>query len=234
MDINAIAAAGMEADVERLAVISQNLANVLTPGYKRQVFNGASFLTEYTNAISISNHVTPKTIDTSAGALRTTGNIQDIALDGPGFMVFDKNGETIYSRAGNFHVDKSGRLVNAEGWPARGEGGDLILQEGAFTIKADGEVSQADRRIGKLDIVQFQNPEALVPVGNGFTQGTARFAIDAVAVQVKSGFQEASNVSSPQEMISLTETVRHYESLQKLMQGLDDSMDTALRKLGDF
>lgn len=234
MDINAIVAAAMESDVERLAVIGQNIANVLTPGYKRQIFNGASFLTQYTNAVPASNYVKPVTIDASAGALRTTGNVQDIALDGPGFMVLDKNGETIYSRAGNFHVDKAGRLVNADGLPVRGDGGDLILQEGKFVIGADGEVNQADRRIGKLEIVQFQNPESLSPVGNGFTQGGARFATDPVAVQVKSGFQEASNVNSPQEMIGLTETVRHYESLQKLMQGLDESMDTTLRKLGDF
>lgn len=234
MDINAIAATAMQADVERLGVISQNIANVLTPGYKRQIFSDASFVTQYSNMLPVPSHVPPITIDASAGALRTTGNLQDIAFDGPGFMVLDKNGEAIYSRAGNLHVDKAGRLVNSDGLPVRGDGGELILQEGTFTIKADGEVVQADRRVGKLEIVQFQNPEVLEPVGNGFRQGSARFATDSAAVQVKSGFQEASNVNSPQEMISLTETVRHYESLQKLMQGLDDSMDTTLRKLGDF
>ena len=130
-----------------------------------------------------------------------------------------------------------GRLVSAAGWPVMGASGEIMLT-GAYAIDPNGDVRQGDRVVARLKLVRFANPEAMVPLGGGtYGQGGARLAEQGAAglpASVRVGYQENSNVSSPQEMVRLTETVRHFESLQKIMQGYDESLEKTIRKLGEF
>ena len=104
-----------------------------------------------------------------------------------------------------------------------------------FTIASNGEVKQDDRVVGRLKIVNFANPQALVPNGGGlYSAGKAQLQDTRGETMLRVGFLEGSNVSSPQEMVRLSETVRHFESLQKIVQGYDDTLEKTIRKLGDF
>ena len=89
--------------------------------------------------------------------------------------------------------------------------------------------------VGQIKLVRFANPERMAALGNGmFAQGEARLADTSAGAAVRAGYQESSNVNSPREMIRLTETVRHFESMQKVIQGYDEVMEKAIRKLGEF
>lgn len=242
----AIAANGMQHDLQRMETISQNLANVLTPGYKKQIATGSSFAMQVDGGLAAGSagakadgayQPVALSIDPSAGTLRYTGNVQDVAIDGADFFeVAGKDGPA-YTRQGGFHTDVHGRLVGAAGWPVMGASGEIVVT-GAYTIDPSGEVRQGDRVVARLKMVRFANPEAMVPLGAGiYGQGGARLAeqgASAPPATVRVGYQENSNVSSPQEMVRLTETVRHFESLQRIMQGYDETLEKTIRKLGEF
>lgn len=243
MDVMAIAASGMQHDLLRLETISQNMANVLTPAYKKQILVGSSFARQIDAGLG--GHRTAAagpasaaevslTIDPAVGTLRYTGNAQDVAIDGTDFFEIAGGGGPAYTRQGAFHTDVRGRLVSAGGAPVMGVGGEIMLT-GAYVIDANGDVRQGERVAARLKTVRFANPEALVPLGAGvYGQGEARLAEQGNAAVLRIGYQENSNVSSPQEMVRLTETVRHFEALQKIMQGYDENLEKTIRKLGEF
>lgn len=241
MDVMAIAASGMQHDLQRMETISQNMANVLTPGYKKQIVTGTSFAGQVDSGLGQSaagaQPAVTLSIDPSAGTLRYTGNAQDIAIDGPDFFEIAGKDGPAYTRQGGFHTDVRGRLVSAAGWPVMGASGEIVLT-GAYAIDPNGDVRQGDRVVARLKMVRFANPEAMLPLGGGtYGQGGASLAEQGAAglpASVRVGYQENSNVSSPQEMVRLTETVRHFESLQRIMQGYDDSLEKTIRKLGEF
>jgi flagellar basal body rod protein FlgG len=236
MDLMAIAASGMRQDLQRVETISQNMANVLTPGYKKQIVQGTTFAQQVDGGLARAPDAPALSlsIDPAPGTLRYTGNPQQVAIDGAEFFeIAGKNGPA-YTREGSFHTDVRGRLVGEHGFPVMGTGGEIVLQ-GAYTIDANGDVRQGDRVAGRLKLVRFSNPEALVPQGGAmYAQGGALATESVNAPSLRIGYQENSNVSSPQEMVRLTEAVRHFEALQKIMQGYDDSLEKTIRKLGEF
>lgn len=237
MDINAIASAGMQHDLLRMESISQNMANLLTPGYKKQIVSGSPFAQQVNGAMmQLAATGVPATlsIDPAAGTLRYSGNQQDVAIEGAEFFEVASPEGVAYTRQSGFHTDVRGRLVGAQGWPMMGEGGEITLT-GPYTIDTHGDVRQGEQVVARLKMVRFDNPAALIPLGGvSFRQGQALPVETEVQPKLRLGFQENSNVSSPQEMVRLTETVRHFEALQKIMQGYDDGLENTIRKLGDF
>jgi len=232
MDVMAIAANGMQHDLLRMETISQNMANVLTPGYKKQILSGSSFAQQVSGGLA--DVAATLSIDAAPGTVRYSGNPQDLAIEGPEFFEIAGTQGPAYTRQGSFHTDVRGRLVGEHGMPVMGTSGEIVLN-GPYVIDTNGDVRQGDRVMARLKMVRFANPEALQPLGSGtYAQGGARLAEAGAAPSVRVGYQENSNVSSPQEMVRLTETVRHFEALQRIMQGYDDSLEKTIRKLGDF
>lgn len=239
MDATSIAALGMQQDQLRLTAISQNLANVLTPGYKKQVVVGAAFAQQMALAGTPGVPALPPqgalAIDASAATLRYSANPHDVAIDGDGFFELAGADGPLYTRQGSLRADVNGRLVGVQQLPLAGVGGEMVVTNAPMAIDASGDVRQGERLVGRLKVVRFANPDALQPVGNGmYAQGGARLAEAGKGGAVRAGFQENSNVNSPQEMVRLTETVRHFESLQRVIQGYDESLEKTIRKLGEF
>lgn len=238
MDVNAIAAHGMQGDLLRMSTISQNLANVMTPGYKKQIVAGGSFSQQVDGLLQGAFNATAAApalaIDPGAGTLRYTGIARDVAIEGGEFFEVDGPDGPAYTRQGSFHVDVRGRLVTAQGAPVHGQSGEIVLG-GPYTIEPNGDVRQGERAVARLKLVSFTNPAALAPIGGGlYRQGAAIQGEPSAAPRLRIGYQENSNVNSPQEMVRLTETVRHFEALQKIMQGYDDTLEKTIRKLGEF
>ncbi|QJD99495.1 flagellar hook-basal body protein [Massilia forsythiae] len=232
MNIIDIVAAGMREDNNRLSIVSSNLANVLTPGYKRQIAAERFDATLAALGAPSSSHSIQ--IDSSAGALRATGNAADIAIEGDAWFEFDTAAGPRYSRGGMLHVDTAGRLVNAQGAPIVTSGG-AVLTSAAFRIDPNGDIVQGGRVTGRVKLVSFDHPERLQPAGAGLYDATGlQASTQTLDSRVRSGFMEASNVNSPQEMVRLSETVRHFESLQRAVQGYDEALGSAIRKLGEF
>lgn len=243
MDLLTVAGVGMQNDQLRLESISQNIANVLTPGYKRQAVITSAFSSQLAGALAgrdarlVATPGAPArlSIDPAAGSLRPTGISQDVAIEGDSFFEVNTPAGVAYTRQGALRTDLQGRLVANHGMPVMGEGGEITLASTPFTVAANGDVTQGERIAGRLKRVRFEHADALQAQGNGlYLQGGATIKDARSSDPVRAGFQEASNVSSPQEMVRLTETVRHFESLQKVVQGYDESLEKAIRKLGDF
>lgn len=243
MDLIVVAADAMRQDASRLQGIAQNLSNALTPGYKKQVASTQPFSAQFDAASAAGQparggaSVAPvqTRLDPSAGTLRVTGSASDVAIDGDGFFELAHPSGAVYTRRGDFHVDAGGRLVGPQGLPVMGAGGEIRLTAEPFTIAANGDITQAGSVVAKLRTVRLARAELLEPVGGGvYALGGATLEDVAAVPRLRIGYQENSNVDSAREMVGMTETVRHFESLQKLMQGYDEVLEKSIRKLGEF
>ena len=246
MDVDAvtIASISMQNDLQRMNGIAQNLANANTAGYKRQITASrpfAAFLQdgnelEGSNFGNIGEIGRPSNLDMRVGTLRPTGNNFDVAVEGDGFFEVDTGADPAYARQGTMRVDGRGRLVTQQGLPLVGLDGDVRPNGGVLAIDPQGEVRQGERSLGQIKLVRFANPGRMLTLGNGlYAQGGAVLAEQSLKPgALRSGFLENSNVESAQEMVRLTETVRHFEAMQKIMQGYGELFDKTLRKLGEF
>lgn len=239
-EIFALTLASMHNDMARLDQVALNLANVSTPGFKRQVVAARPFtdVLQDAQAMQSSEVLT----DTRAGTLRTTGQALDVALAGEGyFEVLTPNGPA-YTRRGNFGVDARGRLVTSQGYPVMGKGGDLVLAGRAPIIDGVGHVTEAAAAdnpapaapIGQLKVVRFDQPQTLQPLGEGLVAaGDGMTVLPDAEVQLRQGALENANVNSTREMVDLIQTMRHFESMQRVLQGYDEMIGTAVRKLAE-
>jgi len=243
MDIMAMASIGMQGDLARMESISHNTANALTPGFKRQIAVTPGFAVEMAT-LQNARHLSLRpqapgsvsvTLDAAAGSMRPTGNSQDVAIEGPAFFEVVTPEGPAFTKLGNLRADAQGRLVTGQNLPIIGSGGEIRVTNSPFTVAANGDVTQEGRVIGQLKLVTFTQPQSLVAHGAGVYRAGTNPPQDARgAATLRAGFLEGSNVSTPQEMVRLTETVRHFESLQKIVQGYDDTLEKTIRKLGEF
>ncbi|WP_426340070.1 flagellar hook-basal body protein [Pseudoduganella sp. S-14] len=241
MDVNAIAGLGLQNDVRQMESISQNLANAVTPGYKKQLAMGTTFQAQLSQAAlaqplpltlpSLQSSV----IDAGAGRLRATGDAHDVAVDGTDFLELATPDGAAYTRQGKLRVDVDGRLVGDQGHPVVSSAGPLTLSNAPFTIDGNGDVQQDGRVVGRLKRVRFEQAARLQPLGGAmYALGGATVADPNSSAPVKLGFQEASNVDTTTEMVRMSMTVRHFEALARVVQGYDDNLEKTIRKLGDF
>jgi flagellar basal-body rod protein FlgG len=170
------------------------------------------------------------------GALQATGQSLDLALAGDGFFEVATAHGPAYTRQGNLHLDARSRLVTAAGDAVMGQGGEIVLGTGAATVDAAGNITDqaSGRQLGRLRIVRFDpavRPQAL---GDGlWAEAPGMREVADAERDVRQGYLERSNVNSTQEMVRLMQTMRHFESVQRVVQGYDDMLGTAIRKLGD-
>lgn len=257
MDAMTVAAIAMQDDMQRLNNISQNLANVGTLGYKRHIAVSKPFADFLgSDAAQASNGSLDASLtsglpgaeaalDMRGGTLRPSSNPLDLAIEGDGFFEVTSDNGSAWARQGTMRVDARGRLVTQQGFPLAGVNGDIRPNGGAVSISVTGEVRQGERTLGQIRLVRFDNPGRMQSLGNGlYQQGLATLAdIDparggktgnVTPPQLRAGYQENSNVNSAEEMVRLTETVRHFEAMQKAMQGYGEVYEQTLRKLGEF
>lgn len=243
MDAMTAVTAGMLNDVERLRVIGNNLANLTTVGYKREVAVTRPFFDHLDRAWSNASAsdvggaqpVLAMFTDQQAGTAKYTGNPSDVLIEGNGFFAIEgADGEETYTRQGNFQVDATGLLRAANGQPVIGVDGEIHLTTMQPVIDQAGNVSENGNVVGRLKIVAVADAGTLERLGNGVFGATASTEfVDAGDTRVRQGFLETANVSSMNEMVRLIETMRHFETSQRLLRGYDDMMDRAITQLGD-
>lgn len=226
------AAGGMAMDVSRMSTIAQNLSNTATPGYKRALPSTLPFLLEGSSAEAVA----ASTADLRHASLRPTGAALDLAIDGDGFFEVQTEAGTAYTRRGDFRLDAAGRLVTHAGHVVQGQGGPLVLGTAAPTIDRAGRLFDGDKPLGQLKLVTFADPRSVLSRGEDglFTTEQAATVQPEGEARLRQGHLEASNVNTAAEMVRLMETVRHFEASQKVVQGVDEMTERALRKLGEF
>jgi flagellar basal-body rod protein FlgG len=246
-DVMAIGLQAMQTDATRLARVGTNLANATTPGYKRELAGAqASLVGRLSFAELVEAQAVPIAAeaaepgaviggvlrDMRVGTFRTTGQPLDLALTGRGFFEVATPAGPAYTRHGQFQLDARGRVVTAEGHALMGSGGEIVLT-GTPVIDASGAVSENGRVVARLRIVDFEASERLERVDGGYAGGRLALPVDESAAQVRQGQLENANVDSAREMVELIRTMRHFESMQRVVQSYDDMLGTGIRKLGD-
>jgi flagellar basal-body rod protein FlgG len=236
----ALSLRSMQHDMSRLDRVAMNLANAQTVGYQREVAS-VPFATRAGQAAVAMGVAT----DPRPGTLRNTGQKLDLALAGPGWFEVQTEHGLAYTRQGSFQLDAQGRLVTSQGHPVMGVAGEIQLPHGMPVIDLQGRVFEgalpgaAPGRTDGASLAQLKvvagSPKAAVQKLGGalvLLEGEP-LPLAAGQVQVRQGFLENANVNSMQEMVQLIQTMRHFESMQKVALGYDDMVGAAIRRLGD-
>jgi len=221
--IAVMAAAGIRARMEALDMLSNNLANSTTGGYKLDREFYSLFQGEEDSGASSSGSTMPviekKWTDFKQGELQPTGNPLDLALNGKGFFAVNGPSGTYYTRNGAFKLSPTGLLTSSEGYAVRLAGGGFIQStgRGPIEVNENGFVSQAGQALGQLEVVDFADPSVLNKVGGSYFQTTDTKArpIQAIDTGVEQGKIESSNVAPAESAVRLVELMRQYEMLQK-------------------
>lgn len=216
--------------------ISNNIANMNTTGYRGQNVMFEEYISDPRhNDDDLSFVINQGQYQTTApGALKYTGNQLDVAVAGPGYMgVQGPGGEVMYTRAGQFQIDAGGILTDPNGRGVASAGGaNIIIPAGSTEVKIDetGAVSNQNGQVGQIMMVEFENVQALEPVGNNLYR-TEAAPLPAAESRMKQGHLESSNVNSITEMTKMIDTLRKYQSVQNVLKTENDRLRGAIQKL---
>lgn len=252
-----IAATGMQAQQLNVEVISNNIANINTTGYKRQRAEFQDLLYQNQQRMGASSSAADTVIPTGIqiglgvntgavyrlheqGQLIQTTNSYDLALGGEGFFMVElPSGELAYTRAGAFQVNGEGLMVTAEGYTVQPgitvpiDTTDILINDsGEVLVTVDNQV--VTQNLGQLDIARFVNAPGLEAIGNNLLVETEASGPAVIGVadeegngNILQGFLESSNVDPVKEITTLITAQRGYELSSKVIQAADEMMQTA-------
>lgn len=229
--IKGIYTAGRSLDhrMKNIDVISNNLANLGTTGYKREV--------PFTEILNQYGDVSVRKVTSQEqGDVLQTSNPLDLAISGNGFFtVKGEDGQLELTRDGRFKLSDEGFLINSNGQKVIGQNGEISIEESllekdpTINITKSGEIKIGERTIDSLLIVNVENSEALIRGGgsNFLLNDTEYKSAEEGSFQVSQGFLEESNTNPILEMESMISINKEYETAQKVIAALDTSLGQA-------
>lgn len=245
---------GMINEQKRLEVISNNLANSATVGYKAENVTSQSFkdmmavkIRDGSNAfldvpigdMNLGVKIGETYVDWSQGSLRETGNTYDIAIQGNGFFQMrvtyaNGNDEIMYSRNGQFTMTKDGFIVDSYGNHLQGSSGDLQIpvDTAEVAIKNTGAIFADGVLIDRIAITDFEDYNYCELYGENMLRpvdGATQIPSNATMLQ---GFTEQSNANVIDQMVSMITITRAYEAGQKMIQTQDNLIGKAVTEVG--
>ncbi len=251
-----IAATGMEAQKMNIDVISNNLANVNTAGYKRSRADFQELIYQdikTPGTLSAEGALIPSGIQLGLGVKPVavqkiffqgdfvqTGNNLDLVIEGEGFFQITKpDGEVAYTRSGAFKMDNEGRIVTSDGYPLD-PSLTIPANTQSITVGSDGKVtviqsgSKTPVEIGQIELARFINPGGLKAIGKSLFEPTASSGEPTTAKPgseglgtINQGYIEMSNVNIVEEMVNMIVSQRAYEINSKAVQASDEMLQIA-------
>lgn len=225
--------------------IANNLANISTPGFKRD----SAIFEEYVQQAKPAEGETGQqkisfvwnagtARDLTGGRIEQTNAPLDLAINGRGYFVVQTASGPRYTRDGHFTLDSSGKLVTEDGDPVQGTGGSITItpQDGDIYVSQDGSITgsgtnpSTPSQLGKLQLVQFGNDAELTKEG-ATLYSTTQATQPATSATIKQGAVESSNVEPVVEMSHMIEIMRAYQAVSNIMQSHDDLKRQAVDKL---
>lgn len=261
MDLALYAAkTGLDAQNTRMAVISNNLANTNTTGFKagraafqdlmyqniRQVGSQSTQNTQYTTGLSLGTgvRVVATEKDYTQGSVLQTGNPLDLSVTGRGFLqITMPDGTIAYTRDGAFTLDNQGNVVTSSGFPLQpainvpaGTQTVSIGNDGTVTVVS--QASPQGTKVGQIQLADFINEEGLQPIGNNLLVESAASGAPQVGTAGTNGLGslqqhalETSNVNSVTELVSMIECQRSYEMNSKAISTTDQMLQFLVTNL---
>lgn len=246
---------GLKNEQNRMDVMTNNLANATTVGFKKEGTTSQSFSSvlayklkdasvglgnaQYLGVNNPGVKIGENYIDYTQGSFRITNNTFDLALTEEGFFAVEftnKAGETStkYTRAGNFTLNNEGYLVTNDG--------DYVLDVNNRRIQldplaeaditAEGVINQNGNRVAQIQVTDFEDYDYLERYGETYFQPIEGAKTTTSSAKVQSGCLEMANVQVVSEMVNMISITRQYESNQKILQTYDRSLDVAVNDLG--
>ncbi len=252
------AASGALVQAARLEVLSNNLANINTVGYKEDRAIFRNYMPGNENSTT---GIDPDLVDSEEslnslrylesnsqvkfegtktsfeqGPLRQTENPLDFAIFGNGFFcVEDGDGNLKYSRKGTFSINEDGDLVTQDGLTVlEKNGGEITLTGNAISVDEEGNISSDGNLVGTIKIIDFDKPYSLIKEGGTLFAPANETVkeIDAEDYQVRQGFSELSNVNPIKVMTEMIEVHRAFESYQRVMRTMDETVSKSVNTIG--
>ncbi len=228
------ACAGLMARTDSLDAIADNLANVSTSGFRGRLGSFSSVLAaSATHPLgSVLNEVTNNygvlgstRMDQQQGAISSTGNSMDFAIQGSGYFAVATAGGTQYTRNGAFQVSPQGQLITSNGDAVLGQGGVIKLPPGQLSISPDGTISANGAIAGKLRMVEFAPGTQPAAAGNNnytVPQGSVKTSTGSTVHQ---GMLESSNVNPVTSVVQLIDAQRSAETMRHVLSMFDTEID---------
>lgn len=225
-----------EALRRQMEVVSNNIANMNTTGFKSQRMLFLEYLERPDREGDRMSFVQDYGLmrNTAAGPLTVTNNQMDVALRGEGYFALETLSGPRYSRAGSLQLNPNRELVDRAGLPVLDENNQRIVLPPDTTelhIRGDGTVETEQGVAGKLKVVRFEDEQQLTELGAGL-YSTDQEEIPVEQPQVTQGAVEGSNVQSVVEMTQMIDIMRTYQSVQKMIDTEHERVRTAIRQLG--
>lgn len=244
------ATTGMMVERNKMDVLTNNIVNAETTGYKSDKIATSAFdkvMLERINDPNVSivgtnagpyswgTHVDEKVTDFTEGTLEETGRSTDLAISGGGFFTVETDAGDRYTRNGNFVVNSEGYLTTEDGNYVLGQSGRVWVGDDGFTVADDGTVTASDGTTNKLSLAGFDDTAALRKQGDNLYYlygGAAPHA--ATGSKVYQGMQESSNVSAADSMVNMMSVYRKYEACQRVVTMNDETLGLAVNKIGSL
>lgn len=242
-----ISATGLRSQQEQIDVISNNVANMQTPGFKKSRVNFAEISGVNGDAQSVTNpqfsgggtRILSTMSIFSEGEMRLTQNVTDIAIEGNGFFELENaDGEKLYTRAGQFRIDQEGYLVSVNGMRLS-QGIQIPPDALDLRISLTGEISarlgnDSERtQIGAIELTTFASSDAMQTVGENMfaaTEGSGAPSFgkpgDPGIGKLQQGYLEMANVDLIDEMTNLVMAQRAYQLNARVLQAADQILET--------
>ena len=215
-------------------MISNNLANINTSGFKRDDIVFDVLQQGYEEDMSVDQYT-----DFDQGDLKSTGNLMDFAISGEGFFTLESDQGQVFTRNGHFSISEEGMIEDSFGNRLLGSSGpvEVLGQNGVpgeVRITEKGEVMVDGDIINKILITDFQDKHDLEKIGNNLfksNEGVTGEAIESTGIV--QGFLETSNINPVSEMVNLIDMHRQFEATQKVMRTFDQIAEDAINEVGN-
>ena len=240
---------GMYNEQKRLDIISNNLANSATIGYKEEQVTSQAFkemltykirdrsngfVDEPIGRMSLGVKIGETYTDYTQGSFKVTGNKLDLALEGTGFFNIEyasksRNASTKYTRDGSFSINNEGMLVTEDGDYLLGENGRIQIPSGAEVVVDElGNVYADEQLVDKIKLSDFEDYNYLKKFGENLYTAVDGATEKTGDGKVRQGYLEMSNINVISEMVEMITVSRAYESSQKVVQTMDSSLEKAV------
>ncbi len=226
-----VALSGAIVQERRLQVLTENLANMNTPGFKKKQILFEDSMAE-AGGLRVFAAARRAATDMSQGFTKRTERTLDVALEGEGFFEIDTPAGVRYTRNGTFSTDSKGTLTTSEGYVVQGDGGVIKLTGTNVVIDAEGNISEKGLNVGKLRVVNFEDSSQLKREGNFFLVPGPWVKESAEKGTVLQGYLEAANVNAIRAMTAMIEASRSYETHAKMIQTIDDMTRRSIDEVG--
>jgi flagellar basal-body rod protein FlgF len=239
------AGGAMRTYMDRNDIIANNLANVVTTGFKKESVYVEPFdvlFARVTERVGDEESLVQPPLGKlrssavtiyTQGPMRETGNELDLAIDGDGFFKIGTPAGTRYTRDGAFRLSASGQVVNADGYALLGDGGSPVTinaaEGGQIVIAPDGTITVGGTQAGRITLADFEDRAQLRKAGGNLFEPVSEDVVELAATSpIAQGSIELSNVNVVEEMVALITNYRDYEMAQKMARLQDETVQRAI------